>query len=354
MSERDFESRQALHEFLDVVRNAEQTFLDPEKELDHQGHVDGYQHLFHLMQITVDFYLHNDPLRPRLVRLTDGTRKLYGDNVDAVYYFSQVRGDQEYVIRGRRFDSCYLSFCLYGGDPNGELADRVTLNVNHRDIAFDDDGSFEIKLTANPQGPNEFRIEPDSVSLFTREYFFDHPSSAESILSIENASPQPPALPLDDAELARRIRSMAMFFMCTTWIAPLPVHLPFNEFCAPWEFDPEQGGWGTVDNIYCFCRFRLREHEYLKARFRSPEACYWGLQTWNYLMQSTNYEDFQVCINKRTAVAEPDGSYVVYLSHREAPKNWISTAGYNEGVLFARWLLAEELPETPEVELGEW
>ncbi|MCY4560572.1 MAG: hypothetical protein OXF79_30240, partial [Chloroflexi bacterium] len=234
MSENDFESRQALHEFLDVIRNAEQTFLDPEKELDHQGHVDGYQHLFHLMQVTVDFYLHNDPLRPRLMRLTDGTRKLYGDNVDAVYYFSQVRGDQEYVIRGQRFDSCYLSFCLYGGDPNGELADRVTLNVNQRDIVFEDDGSFEIRLTHDPKGPNEFRIEPDSVSLFTREYFFDHAASRESSLSIENASPQPPALPLDDAALARRIRSMAMFFMCTTWIAPLPVHLPFNEFCPPW------------------------------------------------------------------------------------------------------------------------
>ena len=168
----------------------------PRRRLDHQGHVDGYQHLFHLMQVTVDFYLHNDPLRPRLMRLTDGTRKLYGDNVDAVYYFSQVRGDQEYVIRGRRFDSCYLSFCLYGGDPNGELADRVTLNVNHRDIAFNDDGSFAIRLTPDPKGPNEFRIEPDSVSLFTREYFFDRASTRESILSIQNASPQPPALPL--------------------------------------------------------------------------------------------------------------------------------------------------------------
>ncbi len=247
-----------------------------------------------------------------------------------------------------------MSFCLYGGDPNGELADRVTLNVNHRDIAFDDDGSFEIRLTPDPQGPNEFRIEPDSVSLFTREYFLDRPSSRESILSIENASPQPPALPLDDAELARRIRSMAMFFMCTTWIAPLPVDLPFNEFCAPWEFDPEQGGWGTVDNIYCFCRFRLEEHQYLKVTFRSPEACYRGLQTWNYLMQSTNHADFPVCINKQTAVPEPDGSYVVYLSHKEAPGNWISTASYREGTLFARWLLAEALPETPEVELGEW
>ncbi|MCY3793483.1 MAG: hypothetical protein OXG51_03790, partial [Gammaproteobacteria bacterium] len=151
------QSKEALNEFLDIIRDADQTFLDPEKGLDHQGQVDGYQHIFHLLQTAVDFYLHNDPLRPELMLLSDGNRKLYGDNVDAVYYFSQVRGDQEYLIKGRRFDSCYLSFCLYGGDPHGELADRVTLNVNQRDIVFAEDGSFELKLTPNPNGPNEFR-----------------------------------------------------------------------------------------------------------------------------------------------------------------------------------------------------
>ena len=348
------ESRKALDEFLDVIRNADGTFLDPEKGLDEQGKVDGYQHFFHLLQAAVDFYLHNDPLRPHLMPLADRYRKLLGDNVDAVYYFTQVRGDQEYVIEGRRFDSCYLSFCLYGGDPHGELADRVTLNVNQRDIVFDDDGAFSLKLTPEPRGPNEFPIDPDSVTLFTREYFFDRPNGRESELSIRNASPQPPTAPLTDAELAQRIRTMAMFFQCTTWIAPLPVDLPFNEFTEPFEFDAEQGGWGTVDNIYSFCRFRLEEDQYLKIRFDSPDACYWGLQTWNYLMQSTNYAEYPVCINRETAIAEPDGGHVIHVSHRPAPGNWISTAGYREGIVFARWLLAEAMPAAPAVEVGRW
>ena len=348
------ESQTALDEFLDVIRNADQTFLDPEKELDEQGIVDGYQHIFHLLQATADFYLHNDPLRPKLMPLTDGNRKLYGDNVDGVYYFSQVRGDQEYIIKGQRFDSCYLSFCLYGGDPNGELADRVTLNVNHRDIVFMKDGSFENRLTSNPNGVNEFRMDPDSVTLFTREYFFHPETSTESILSIQNVAQQPLARPLDDVQLARRIRNMAMFFQCTTWMAPLPVEFPVNEFCLPFKFDAEQGGWGTIDNIYCFCRFRLAKNQYLKISFRAPEACYWGIQTWNYLMQTANYSDYNICINKETAVPEADGSYVVYLSHRAAPRNWVSTAAYNEGVLFTRWLLAEALPDTPKTEIGVW
>ncbi len=350
------ESKTAFNEFLEVMKDADQTFLDPDADLDEQGKVDGYQHFFHILHAAVDFYLFNDPLKPLLTPLTVGGRRLYGDNVDAVYYFTQLRGDQEYVIRGRRFDSCYLSFCIYGGDPNGELADRVTLNINHHDILFEEDGSFEIRLVPDPrpENPNEFRLEPDSVNMFTREYFFDRPNSTESELSIENASPQPPSLPLTDAQLARRIRTMATFFQCTTWIAPLPVELPVNEFLPAFEFDPEQGGWGTPDNIYCFARFRIEEDEYLKITFRSPECCYWGIQTWNFLMQSTNYAEFPVCINNQTAAPSEDGSFEVILSHREAPRNWISAAGYREGVLFCRWLLAEDMPEPPDIAVCKW
>ena len=190
--------------------------------------------------------------------------------------------------------------------------------------------------------------------MFTREYFFDRPSSTESELSIVNTNPQPPALPLTDAQLARHIRTIAMFFQCTTWIAPLPVELPVNEFLPAFEFDPEQGGWGTPDNIYCFARFRVEEDEYLNIKIRSPECCYWGIQTWNFLMQSTNYAEFPVCINNATAVPSEDGSVEVILSHREAPGNWMSSAGYREGVLFCRWLLAEKMPEPPVISVSKW
>ena len=348
------ESKKALEEFLDIIRATDQTFLSERANLDEQGKADGYQHIFHLLRVATDFYLFNDPLRPRLVPLSDGYCKILGDNVDACYYFTQVRGDQEYIIRGQRFDSCYFSICLYGGQPHGEISERVTLNVNHRDIAFEDDGSFEVKLSPTPNGINEFKLDPDSVTLFTREYFFDRPNSTETRLEIENTVPQTVPLPLSDADLARRIRTMATFFQGTTWLSPLPVEFPINEFLPPFAFQPNQPGWGTVDNIYCMCRYRVEADEYLEVRFRSPEACYWGLQTWNFLMQSTNFNDYPVCLNSQTTTPEADGSYLVTLSEKPAEKNWISTAGYREGVLFCRWLLSEAMPDTPSMTLKRW
>ncbi len=350
----EYKSKAALEHFLEVIRNTDNTFLDPEKVIDEQGRVDGYQHIFHLLRTSIDFYLFNDPLHPEFMLLATPYHKVLGDNVDSVYYFSQVRGDQEYIIKGKRFDSCYLSFCLYGGSPDGEISERVTQNVNHRDIEFEADGSFEIKFTPDPKRKNEFKLDDDSVTLFTREYFFDRANGRESELSITNTKEQEVHVPLDDDELAKRIRVMATFFEQTTWIAPLPVDFPLNDFLPPFPFEADQGGWGTVDNTYCFGRFRLEENQFLKIHFTSPECCYWGIQTWNFLMQSMDYRNYKVCINKGNAIPNDDGSYTVYLSHKPMDvDNWISTAAYKEAIIFCRWLLSEELPEQPSVELCE-
>ena len=101
-------------------------------------------------------------MHPTFMPLSYEHHKILGDNVDAVYYFTQLLPDQEYIISGRRFDSCYLSFTTYGGDADGSIVDRVANSINHKRIAFDEDGRFEIKLTSNPQGDNEFLL--DSIS----------------------------------------------------------------------------------------------------------------------------------------------------------------------------------------------
>jgi len=348
----EHKSKKALERLLEVIKNADQTFLDPDKNLDDQGKVDGYEHIFHLLRTSIDFYLYNDPLRPNFMLLATPEHKVLGDNVDSVYYFSQVRGDQEYIISGRRYDSCYLAFTLYGGSPDGELSERVTLNINHTLIEFESDGSFELRLCTNPKGKNEFKLDGDAVTLFTREYFFDRFNSRESDLTIENVKHTELPSPLNDEQLAKRIDVMRTFFEQTTWIAPLPVEFPLNDFLPPFPFEMDQGGWGTPDNIYCFGRFRLETNQYLKIRFTSSESCYWGIQTWNYLMQSMDYKNHKVCINNGNAIPNEDGSYFIYLSHEPMKvDNWISTAGYKEAIIFCRWLLAEEEPEQPSVEL---
>ena len=71
-------------------------------------------------------------------------------------------------------------------------------------------------------------------------------------------------------------------------------------------------------------------------------------------MQSTNYNEYPVSINKESAIPNEDGSFTIHLGHRPMEHNWISTAGYDEAIIFCRWLLAEGTPEQPTVKLMEF
>ena len=92
----------AWRELLDLLREADQTFLEgPRAELDALGVAEGYRHLSHLLSYAFDLYLEADPERPVFTALAGPTRKILGDNVDSRYFFAPLRGDRRYRIRGR-------------------------------------------------------------------------------------------------------------------------------------------------------------------------------------------------------------------------------------------------------------
>ena len=63
-------SKEAMKSFLRVIEGVDTfSFLNPDKVVDAQGKVDGYQHMFHLLKSAVDFYLLNDPLRLSLIHI---------------------------------------------------------------------------------------------------------------------------------------------------------------------------------------------------------------------------------------------------------------------------------------------
>ena len=69
-------------------------------------------------------------------------------------------------------------------------------------------------------------------------------------------------------------------------------------------------------------------------------------------MQSMDYRHYPVGLNKGNAIQNAEGNYTIYLSHTKMDvDNWISTAGYEEAIIFCRWLLSDELPNKPMVTL---
>ncbi len=339
----------AFRELLEFLMEAEKTILNPGKGMDKHGITDGYRHLAHLLSFGFDCYLESDPLRPAFIPMNLPAKKILGDNTDSVYKFTRIRGDRPYRISGRRGNDCYFSITVYGGKPDGEWSDRVALTVNHRDIAFDDNGFFSMVLTPNPQGKGEYKLDEDSVCVITREYFWEPERAEPAEMRITSMKEEPAPGPLNDEDLARRFRAVTTFMKETLLLLPMPVTYNTNSLGEPFGFGENQRGWGTPDNVYSLGTFDLADGEALEITFTSPECAYWGIQTWNFYMQSLDYRYHPVSINASRAVPEPDGSCRVLVSKNEVDaKNRVSTAGCNKGMIFCRWLLADEMPKKPE------
>ncbi len=350
------QSGAAFRELLDVLRDADQTFLTgPRGGLDALGVVEGYRHLTHLLGYAFDLYLEGDPERPSFTPLASPTRKILGDNVDSRYFFAPINGARAYRIHGRRGNDVYLAFCIYGGKPDGEWSERVVANVSQRDITFAADGSFELILS--PAAPragavNWVALEPDAVCVISREYYTDLTAAQPARFAIEAIDALPPPAPLSDALLAARLRAVATFVRQTIEFAPIPPLPATNMLMPPMMWSPTVRGWGTPDNIYALGAFEIEADQALVITGRSPQCVYWGVQLWNRYMQSLDYRYHRVSLNGAQAVLEADGSFRVVIAQRDPDlPNWLDTAGHRDGLFFCRWLQAEELPAHPTCEV---
>jgi hypothetical protein len=339
----------AFISLLDTLRELPETFTDELKGLGPKSQLQGYRHLAHLLSYGFELYLESDPLRPAFVPLARPTQKILGDNTDSVYCFTQARGDERYRIWGNIGDACYLSFCAYAGEPDGSWSDGLAVNINQTRIDFDDDGSFEIFLgPAEPDRPNHFKMGPRAVCIISREYYFDRDNDQLAEIHIENTRSIEAPEPETDSSLSAKLEAVVNFVSQTAAMIPPPGSDEPNELGEPFGFEPDGMGWGTPDNIYAMGSFRLQDDEVLVIEGRSPQCCYWGVQTWNHYLQSFDGRHFQVSRNSKQVTLNPDESWTVYVArHDPGLGNWVGTAGHDEGIVFCRWLLATEPPNRP-------
>ena len=347
----DWESRQAYRELLDLLRDADQSFVEGDRATaDETTAAEGYRYLTDALHAAMEIYLRSDSARPSFVPIVGPTFKWGGDNSDSFYNFAPVSPQYEYVVHGQRGDAVYLSICVYGGPDDGRWSTRIVSNLNDREITFAPDGSFEIVVsTQRPaDGRNWLPLAEDANAMITRDYHVDPVHGAPTIYSIETVPPQPSPAPLTDAEIADRLRSVTNFLRELLAITPLPDPSAPNTIADVWPVPEQTYGWAARDAHYAMGVFELDDDERLVIEGRSPQCAYWGVMLWNPFMQTFDYRYERIGINSQQTVYEPDGSWRLVVAPRDPGQpNWLSTAGHRRGVLFFRWFLAEEMPATP-------
>jgi hypothetical protein len=307
-----------------------------------------------------------DPQRPQFQRWLGPTKKLLGDNPDAVYYGAITDPAGSYRIRGNVHGACYTSFSVEAGAQQGNLSKGVVSTLNDDEFEVAADGSFEIIASPDPQPRNWLRLESDAGSITTRHYWEWTRSVAADptfhvplwIEPIEDPGPQPP---MDDAAIAAGIRRVINFVLGATLdfpelpaeVMPAWVSNEVNRFDnSAYDESNTEIGYAAKDNAYLQARYELGPDDALVMRGRFPRCRFANVVLWNHRLQTPPYRHRRVSLNRNQVRYAPDGSFEMVVAHRDpGVPNWIDAAGLRTGMIFWRFLLPEENAPPIETEL---
>ncbi|MEE2678667.1 MAG: DUF1214 domain-containing protein [Myxococcota bacterium] len=298
-----------------------------------------------------------DPMRPVFHRWLSPTKKLLGDNPDAVYYGAIADPAGTYRIRGNVHGACYTSFSVEAGADDGHMSKGVIATLNDTEFDIAADGSYEIIASPERHSGNWLRLEPGAGSITTRHYWeWERSVAADPTfhvpLWIEPLEDPGPAPPMDDAAIAAGVQRVINFARALTVdfpelspeIMPSWVSNEVNRFDnSAYEESNTTIGYAAKDNAYLQTRYELEADQALVMRGRFPRCRFANVVLWNRRLQTPPYRFRQVSLNRRQVRCAADGSFEIAVAHRDpGVENWIDTAGMREGMLFWRFLLPEE------------
>jgi hypothetical protein len=357
------ESRKAFAELLALVAEAERRTLSAEWNVrSPQDVIDGHRVLLHLLAAAIDLHFEGDPERPYWVPMPSPTRKYLGDNPDAHYFFTPLRGDRRFRIRGNTAGAVYTSFTFQSAETGA--ASGITAARNHTQFDVAKDGSYELVVGPGASGRNGVALDARTVSVTTRHYF-ENAISAQLDpalrvpLAIEPLEDPGAPAPLSDAESARRIGAAARFFRESTlgmpprdpkqqpaWVSTVPNRLGPPALQSGRE---DVSAWHAVDNAYSMGPYLLKPDEALVMEGRMPKCGFANVVLWNRWMASYEYRfGRRISLNRKQMKLGPGGRYRIVIAQRDpGVADWLDTEGRPSGLIFWRFQLPEEPPEQP-------
>jgi hypothetical protein len=351
----------AGHAWLELaaaMAEAEQRYsVPPFGSVDPVEAADARRFMAETLQTALLFWADADPDRPSFTRFIGPHQKLLGDNPDSLYFFAPISPTGRYRIRGNVAGAAYTSFTVERGTGDGSTSKGLAATLNDTQFDVQPDGGYEIVVGGAPRPRNWLALSPDAGSLTTRHYFERERSAAEDPtlhipLSIEPLDPLPPPPPAREAQVAANLSRATRFFRNVVldmqpWDMPRKPQ-PFfstvsNQFTPPESAaSTRDTGFAARDNVYLTTRYSLGPDEALIMRGRFPRCRFANVALWNRHMQTYDYMNRRISLNRRQTKLEADGSFRMVVAHRDPGlPNWIDTEGRPQGFIFWRFLLPE-------------
>ena len=348
------EAARALAELQALLDDLESQFATPAWGLSTpQDFAEARRGLLHSLLHGLQAWLEADPARPFFTSFINQHKKLLGDNPDARYFSTAISDQQRYRIRGNIAGATYTSFTVeLATDTEGGIGTVL----NDTGFKTDRDGNYEIILSAEKEGDNWMQLPPGASSLTTRHYYeqklsINNDRMHHIPLDIENLDPVPPRAAPTDADIAAGIRRVVEFLRGTVipmsaggamdlpWVSRKP-----NTFNPPVRDNTNEAvTYAAKDNVYSMAPWVLGPDQALLIRGRFPKCRFANVVLFNRFLQTLNYEERTISLNRKQAQQEADGSFEMVVAHRDPGRpNWLDTEGRPYGIMFWRFQLPEE------------
>lgn len=350
------EVRESYRQLLATLQEIDERYLSEERHITSSDDItEGHRLVLHALQSAVDLFLESNPDRPQFKRLISPSRKHTGDNPDVVYYHAIISCEHDLVIRGHRADETYLSFTVYGS-TNGVWSESITAEINHNEMQFEADGSYEIILSRERQPGNWLPLRDDSFQVVSRHYY-ENPEPAGAALFpaarpvLERLNRGVPVPRKDAATIQTAIQNMTRYMRMMTlekmniggntmpdWFSRVP-----NTMGPPRLWDQGDGGGnGTGYIAYAAGFFLLEPGQALVIEGRMPECEHGSVVLTNRYLQSLDYREHRICLNRSNMLMDSDGGFrVVIAAEDPGVANWLHTEGRSSGIAYWRFMLPE-------------
>jgi hypothetical protein len=337
--QRDSKANEAWAAFCDAMKEAGQSIVDKADPDDPRDEAEGFRHLALLVEAGLRYYVGNaDPDFPRFTHLND-TPEL-ADN-----RFAPIRGDASYRLAGNVSNLFDLNVSVHDGFTF--LGRRsVWGDIGRDDLEIDDDGNFELVLSAEEQPGNWLQLPPEAEFLHVREYFYDWSTDSPGTFEVTRIGSEgeaPDRLDTDAfASSLDRITTYVQGYLAThgRMTANL-VESARNVVPSP----TRRPGTGGNSNIwYGMGSFDLDDDDALLLEFRAPKARAWAIQwctePW---YENADMANRVTSLTGNDAHVDDDGIVrIVVCAEDPGVENWLDVTGYRTGVIVLRWIWCDE------------
>ncbi len=348
----DGSSEEAMRDFLATLTTmAEQVFDSTEPGSPERA--EGLRHIVRLIEMQNGRFTDDaDPANPFLSRCPGGICKLGMDNPDFTYQaIEPISAEYEYRITGRRGTVPYITMQVFEGALGGEIA------MTSEDLVVDDDGTFEIILSATEpdNAQNWLELKDEARSFLIRQGYNDWNTDLEAVFEVEviGGPDVGPVSHLTDTEFVDDVGGLS-----TLLSALIPIMQdaragwPSNDLTEPSvaAFGIEGAGFPTT--VGSVGTYEFAEDEAMIIELSDRDVVHGGIQLGNVWLESLDYRTRQTSLNWYQSVPDADGTYRYVLAHTDpGTANWLDVSGHGEGSIFIRWQDPSDadFPERPHV-----